>query len=345
MPTHFQAAIDAYETYKFYPDAAAALGITESAFRCRLHRARKRGLTPTPPFVPAPRAGAPMASEADLLQALRDTRTVIKPRISVSMGSRPAKPAAPASPANNRILLISDLHCPYQHKDALAFLAALKAKYDPDRVVNLGDELDYHAMSFHDSDPDLASAGAELQKGREVLWELEKMFPKMDLVDSNHGSMAYRKAKANGMPRHLILNYRDAVFGERRADGAIVRPAGRGDGWVWHPSLDIVLPTGNNLHVIHGGSKNTIANVKQYGCCFAQGHHHGSFELVYNGTPKALNWGGSFGCLIDDASYAFAYNKLTSARPVIGCGIVIDGQPKLLPMVLAKGGRWSGYVP
>lgn len=318
MSEHYQTAVDAYAVHKSYAAAAVALGITESAFRNRLWKGRKADLKPTPPKA--------------------------KPRISVSMGSRPAAPA-PASPASSRILVISDLHCPYQHRDALAFLQALKAKYNPDRIVCLGDELDYHAMSFHDADPDLDSAGRELQRGREVLWELEKMFPAMDLVDSNHGSMAYRKAKANGMPRHLILNYRDAVFGEKRADGAIVRPGGRGDGWTWQPTLDVTLPNGQNLHVVHGASKSTIANVKQFGCCFMQGHHHGTFEVVYNGTPRALNWGASFGCLIDDESYAFAYNKTTAARPVIGCGIVLDGHPKLLPMVLAKGGRWGGYVP
>jgi hypothetical protein len=320
MTTHLQAALDAYEAHRYYLDAAKSLDITEAAFRCRLHRARKTGLKPTPKA---------------------------KPRVTVNAVIRPAapKPVAPAKPANSRILVISDLHCPYQHKDALAFLQALKDKYSPDRVINLGDELDFHAMSFHDSDPDLDSAGRELQRGREVLWELEKMFPRMDLVDSNHGSMTYRKAKANGIPRHLILNYRDAVFGEKRKDGAIVRPDGRGDGWTWRPSLDIALPNGQNLHVVHGASKSTIQNVKQYGCCFMQGHHHSTFETVYNGTPSALNWGASFGCLIDDESYAFAYNKNTPARPVIGCGIILDGHPKLLPLVMAKGGRWNGYVP
>jgi transcriptional regulator with XRE-family HTH domain len=61
---------------------------------------------------------------------------------------------------NQRILTISDLHIPYHHRDSLAFLAYLKAKYKPTRIICLGDELDKHALSYHDSDPDLASAGA-----------------------------------------------------------------------------------------------------------------------------------------------------------------------------------------
>jgi hypothetical protein len=41
----------------------------------------------------------------------------------------------------------------------------------------------------------------------------------------------------------------------------------------------------------------------------------------------------TIGCLIDDASLAFAYNKNTLKRPIIGCGAILDGQPKLLPMI------------
>ena len=81
------------------------------------------------------------------------------------------------------------------------------------------------------------------------------------------------------------------------------------------------------------------------GCNFVQGHHHGVFDIAYLGTPYSLNWGMTVGCLIDDASLAFAYNKNTLKRPIIGCGAILDGQPKLLPMILEKGGRWTGETP
>jgi hypothetical protein len=50
------------------------------------------------------------------------------------------------------------------------------------------------------------------------------------------------------------------------------------------------------------------------------------------------------GCLIDDA-LALTYNKNTLKRPIIGCGAILDGHPKLLPMILEKGGRWNGETP
>jgi len=56
------------------------------------------------------------------------------------------------------VLIVSDLHTPYNHVDSVKFLAAIKKKYDPfDKVILSGDEVDYHALSFHDHDPDLSS--------------------------------------------------------------------------------------------------------------------------------------------------------------------------------------------
>ena len=51
------------------------------------------------------------------------------------------------------------------------------------------------------------------------------------------------------------------------------------------------------------------------------------------------------GCLINKQSIAFAYDNVNLGRPIIGCGIVLDSYPKLLPMVLTKGSEWTGYVP
>ena len=53
-----------------------------------------------------------------------------------------------------RILVISDMHLPYQHKDAIIFLKEIKKEFKPDFVVNIGDLLDFHAISMHSHDPD-----------------------------------------------------------------------------------------------------------------------------------------------------------------------------------------------
>ena len=243
------------------------------------------------------------------------------------------------------LLVISDLHCPFHHKDAFAFLRELHKKYKFNRIISIGDEVDYHALSFHDSDPDLDSAGIELQKSRECMWELWRMFPLMDILESNHGSLAYRKAKHHGVPRSLMLDYGDALFAEKDKKGNLHRPGMRGVGWKWHPELTIKLKDGRRVKFVHGRKSNLLMNVKEAGMCFVQGHFHSSFKIEYHHTSDFLNFGLGVGCLIDNDSLAFEYNKLQTSTPIIGCGGIINGTPRLFPMNLKKGGRWDGVVP
>lgn len=232
---------------------------------------------------------------------------------------------------NRVILCLSDMHMPYQHRDTVEFLRAVKAKYNPDRIVCVGDEVDHHAMSFHDSDPDLMSAGDELEAAIKALSPLYKLFPNMDLIDSNHGSMAYRKGKAHGIPRKYIKGYNEVLRAPK--------------GWNWYMDLTVTASDGKDIYFHHGLSKDVMKVVNQRGVCVVQGHYHTEFRIGYSGNPNALLWGMNVGCSIDSDSYAFAYDRTNLGRPVIGHGIIINGQAKLLPMVLNKNGRWNKQVP
>jgi hypothetical protein len=75
-----------------------------------------------------------------------------------------------------------------------------------------------------------------------------------------------------------------------------------------------------------------------------QGHHHSMFEVRYVNTSRALLWSVITGCMIDDKSMAFGYNKMQNKRPALGCTIILDGQPKLLPMLLTEEGRWNRKI-
>lgn len=228
---------------------------------------------------------------------------------------------------NSRVLLISDMHIPYHHPDLLEFLSYLKDKYNPTRVICLGDEMEGQALSYHDSDPDLPSAGDELRKGLPVIKELHKMFPKMDIVESNHGSLVWRKAKTFGIPKHYIKGYNDVLE--------------VGDGWKWSFDLTITLPNGQKCYIHHGKTNNVIKLSQQMGMCAVQGHYHESFKIDYWGNPNGLFWGMQAGCLIDDDALAFSYNNVNIKRPVIGTGLIIDSIPVLEPMLLDGSGRWE----
>lgn len=48
----------------------------------------------------------------------------------------------------------------------------------------------------------------------------------------------------------------------------------------------------------------------------------------------------SCGCLVDQSSLAFEYAKNFSKKFIIGTGIILNGIPQLIPMLLDKNGRW-----
>lgn len=229
---------------------------------------------------------------------------------------------------NSRILLISDLHIPYHHQDAIAFLLHLKEKYKPTRVICLGDEVDGHALSFHDSDPDLPSAGDEIRQALPVIAELFKIFPKMDILESNHGSLVWRKAKVFGIPKHYIKSYNEVL--------------GVDSGWKWSFDLTVDLPNGQKCYMHHGKTSNIIQLSQQMGMNATQGHYHETFKIDYWGNSTGLYWGMQCGCLIDDDKLAFNYNNVNIKRPIVGTGLIIDSMPVLEPMRLNSEGRWEG---
>lgn len=227
------------------------------------------------------------------------------------------------------ILCLSDIHAPYAHPDMVRFLKAVKAKYKPDCVVGIGDEVDYHALSFHDSDPDLDSAGTELQKAIKCLRPLYKMFPKVTVIESNHGSMVLRKALHAGIPTKAIKTYNDTLEAPK--------------GWKWVFDIRINTELGP-VYFCHGKTSAPGRLASQYGCSAVQGHFHERAQIHYISTPDKLMFDAHIGCLADDSSLALGYNKINVKRPIVSVLIIERGVPHLIPMILVKGGRWKGRV-
>lgn len=232
--------------------------------------------------------------------------------------------------SNDRVLVISDLHIPYQHPDSFEFLESLRVKYKPTRIVCMGDELDQHALSYHEHDPDLPSAGDELARSLPFIKQLHEIFPKMDVLESNHGSLIWRKTKTAGIPKHYIKSYNDVLS--------------VGNDWKWSFDLTIELPDNSKCYFHHGKSSDVLKLSQQMGMHAIQGHYHEKFKIDYWGNPTGLYWAMQTGCLIDDESYAFNYNNVNIKRPVIGTGVIIDSQPVLEPLIMNSLGRWQKYA-
>ena len=228
-----------------------------------------------------------------------------------------------------RILVISDLHIPYHHKDSFAFLREIKKLYKPDFVVNIGDLLDFHAISMHDHNPDLYSAGDELKQSRIYIKELESLFPEVTEVDSNHSSLVFRRALKYGMSKEFLKGYGD-FLGTKK--------------WKWVDDLTLTMSNKQRCFFTHGRSADILKVSQTMGMSAVQGHYHTKFVISYWANPDNLFFGMNVGCLINQKSMAFSYAKNFKTRFILGCGMIVEGIPRLMPMVLNNKGNWIGKL-
>jgi len=226
----------------------------------------------------------------------------------------------------SNILFISDLHLPYGHPDTLPFLKEINRTLKPDLVVCLGDELDFHSISFHSHSAELLSPTDELKLSIEQLQPFYELFPKMLIVESNHGSMVYRKIKDAGLPIHVIKSYKDVLGAPKE--------------WEWFEDLIITTKDDQEIYVCHGRSNNVLKESQLHGINFVSGHHHSTFSLNYWANRQRLMWGMSCGCLVDQKSLAYEYAKNFTKKFIVGTGVIYQNQPRLVPMLLDENGRW-----
>lgn len=265
-------------------------------------------------------------NRAAAVRGLKETREFIKPQPDDDLGDTSFIPEEAQS-----VLVIPDLHAPYQHPDTLAFLKAVRDEFNPDLCVSLGDELDSHSLSFHDSDPNLDSAGTELEQAKLFLLHLHEDFPELLVCHSNHGSMLYRRAKAHGIPVQMLKRYRDVLFPEHGASR-----------WSWASGWRIETPLGTVM--FKHQTSNILVDAAHNVCNLVVGHQHGKFGVEYSASSAHLYYGAYAGCLIDKDALAFAYGKHSLRKPIIGCLVLLDGKPVPIPMVLQSDGRWRGTL-
>lgn len=223
------------------------------------------------------------------------------------------------------LLIIGDLHCPFQHPDAFKFIDAVSSKYKTGRTILLGDEIEGHTISFHEKDPDIPfSASSELESAISALKTLFERFDRADVLESNHGSLIFRRGKFAGLPRSVFKSWKDIL-------GA---PAG----WNWHHEL---IADGILFH--HGFCSNALTASKIRGCSVIQGHYHSRASVDYWIGQIPL-FGAFAGCLIDHESLAQNWAKNNLLRPALGLIVIENGNPVIIPMKTNWRKRWIGKL-
>jgi hypothetical protein len=227
------------------------------------------------------------------------------------------------------VLVISDLQIPYEHPQARAFINAVAEEINPTQVVCIGDEVDQHAISRFDPDPDADGPGVELRKAVRRLKKWYADFPTVKVVTSNHTLRIYSKAFHAGIPEAYMRPINDWLQAP--------------EGWTWEDNYVI-----DGVRYEHGDAQGGMYAARNLAVRNRQstviGHHHSHGGVFYVANESEMIFGMNTGCLIDVTSLAFKYGKMAAFKPTLGCGVVIGGVPYFVPMLLTKSGRWTGEV-
>ncbi len=204
----------------------------------------------------------------------------------------------------NRVLVIGDLHEPFNLDGYLDFCKHQYAIYNCNKVIFIGDVIDNHYSSYHEADPDGIGGGDELEMAIKKIAKWYEAFPDAHITIGNHDRIIMRKAFSSAIPKKWLKEYKDVLETPR---------------WVFTDRVVI-----DNVQYIHGegGTARTkcIADMMST----VQGHLHTQAYTEWFVGQNFKIFGMQVGCGIDHDSYAMAYAK-RGKKPAIGCGVVIGG--------------------
>ena len=109
------------------------------------------------------------------------------------------------------VLAIGDLHQPFTLDKYLRFCKNVDRKESCNKVVFVGDVIDSHYSSYHETDPDGMSAGEELDMAIGGVRKWYMAFPEATVLIGNHDRLVHRKAFTAGISSRWIRDYSDIL--------------------------------------------------------------------------------------------------------------------------------------
>lgn len=203
--------------------------------------------------------------------------------------------------------VIADTHAPFEHPKYFDFCRSVFDQWNIDEVVHIGDEVDNHALSYHENSIDAESVKREMENAIGQMQKWYKAFPEVKVCIGNHTALPFRKATTAGIPHNIMKSYNDIMQAP--------------SGWKWsyeHEINGVVY-----LHGTGGGGKYAAINrAIKYGKPVVQGHTHVYGGSMYHKMRDGMIFGLNVGCGIDTTAYAFEYARAFTDMPTLGCGIV-----------------------
>ena len=203
----------------------------------------------------------------------------------------------------NNVLIIGDLHEPFCLDGYLEFCLHTYHKYKCNQVVFIGDIIDNHYSSYHETDADGLGGGDELELAVNKIANWYKAFPKAKVLIGNHDRMIMRKAQTSAIPSKWIKSYQDVLEVPK-----------------WEFLERYVL---DDVQYIHGEAGTARTKCRADMMNTVQGHLHTQCYTENYVGAKYRIFGMQIGCGIDFKSYGMAYAK-AGKKPAIACGVILN---------------------
>lgn len=200
-----------------------------------------------------------------------------------------------------RILVIGDIHAPFELDGYFEFCKKTYANYNCNQVIFIGDIIDNHYSSFHSTDPDGLGGATELEYAIEDIQKWSKEFPVADVLIGNHDRIIMRKAFDSAIPKQWIKSYNDVL----------------GTNWNWTERIVY-----DNIQYVHGEGGTARTKAKNDMQSTVQGHIHTQAYVEWMVGRNFRVFSMQVGCGVDGDSYAAAYAK-NFKKQAIGCGVII----------------------
>lgn len=247
------------------------------------------------------------STKINVKRAVQEIRSEINFDVERStVGVRSTRPniIVPSSNTGN-ILVIGDLHSPFILDGYLEWCKSLEKKYNTKKTIFIGDVIDGHSWSYHESDVDGMSVGYELDAAIKQLKLAYKLFPNADVTLGNHDLLIARKARTAGLSQRFLKDFKEIIDA----------PSG------WNIGHEFIY---DNVRYIHGSVGNAYKRAIASRISTVQGHLHTQAFIQYSVSERDAIYGLQIGCGIDHDKYAFEYAKPLPQKPIISAGIVTE---------------------
>tara|TARA_R110000744_G_scaffold196593_1_gene315873 strand:+ start:6512 stop:7240 length:729 start_codon:yes stop_codon:yes gene_type:complete len=203
------------------------------------------------------------------------------------------------------VLVIGDLHEPFCLDSYLDFCIEKYKEWDCKRVIFIGDIIDNHYTSYHETDPDGLGGADELALAKKRIARWYKAFGKKGtkVIIGNHDRMVMRKAQSSAIPSAWIKSYKEVL---------------NVPNWDFVERYEL-----NGVQYIHGEGGAAAGKCRADLMNTIQGHLHTKAEITHWVGRKFRVYGCQTGCGIDFDKYCFSYAK-AGRKPAIGCVVVLN---------------------